>query len=333
MENFDPNRDENFYISLILKEQDGNISADDSQRLLDWREQSVANEKKYIEFLKDSRNLDLLATYKSLNTSKSLAALHAKIGLSAIDSEKKGFVPLKTIKWTAVAALLIVGILLAVFFSALQLVSLKAPNGQVARFSLPDGSVITLNAGSEVHYSNQTYQQSRALQLIGGECFLEVVHDRNRPFSIAFKDIIIKDIGTSFNVKAIKGRLGVSVMEGKVSIGKQNSGSGLLLLSKGEHADYNFEQGKFSRISIQDPNYKAYVDHHFIFNNATLSEVAKSIESAYHKRIVIEDSLLGKRRFTAEFKQQSFQDITMVICRALQLEQVKKGQTTYLQKK
>ncbi|MBC7418944.1 MAG: FecR family protein [Pedobacter sp.] len=334
MENFDPNTNESTYLQLILDEQDGNISVNDAQKLSDWRKLTTENEELYQLFLSYFTNLDLLDTYRKLDTESSLSVLHSKMGLSDFPPVKKTkILSLKVSRWAAAAAILVVGLMITIYFSAPRMVTLTSNNNEAIHFTLPDGSKITLNAGSKITYYSADFNHSRKLELVKGECFLEVVHNGKYPFSIEHHNIVVKDIGTSFNIGSTDGHLTVSVNEGEVSINKNDANFVMVNLKAGELANYNFSQDKIAKGIIQDPNYKAYADHHLIFNNATLAEVAKSLALAYHQKVVIEDSLLKNRRFTAEFKKKSLNNIITVVCKALQLEQTTKGQTIYLKKK
>lgn len=87
------------------------------------------------------------------------------------------------------------------------------------RYTLADGSVVTLNTGSTLHV--QWRLLSRRLQVERGEVMFRVAHGA-RPFIVKATDATIRDIGTVFNVRLEPGKetpnVTVTVMEGAVEV-------------------------------------------------------------------------------------------------------------------
>lgn len=71
--------------------------------------------------------------------------------------------------------------------------------GQHSTINLTDGSVLTINTNSLVKISF-THSQ-RLINLIKGEIFIDVAHDKNRPLSVIVNDTVFQAVGTAFNVK------------------------------------------------------------------------------------------------------------------------------------
>ncbi len=87
--------------------------------------------------------------------------------------------------------------------------------------TLPDGSVITLNKNSTITYAeNFTAGDSREVVLTG-EAFFEVTPDKSKPFLIHSDDVIVKVVGTSFNVKNTAEKTEVIVETGLVEVTKK----------------------------------------------------------------------------------------------------------------
>src|SRR3712207_7616039 len=57
--------------------------------------------------------------------------------------------------------------------------SFSAPNGSKARVALPDNSVVWLNAGSSLRYSDRFNEQNRTVEL-KGEGYFQVAKDDDR---------------------------------------------------------------------------------------------------------------------------------------------------------
>lgn len=88
--------------------------------------------------------------------------------------------------------------------------------GEIRRVPLNDGSIVTLNTGSEVKVAMKPSQ--RTLQLENGEAWFSVAHDKKRPFLVEAGDIRVKAVGTAFSVRRRPGGADVFVTEGVVEI-------------------------------------------------------------------------------------------------------------------
>lgn len=84
------------------------------------------------------------------------------------------------------------------------------------RRSLPDGSVVELDAGAgiEVAYS----AERRSVRLIQGEAHFAVAQDRRRPFVVSAGLVAVRAVGTEFAVQLHPGSVGVLVTEGRVAV-------------------------------------------------------------------------------------------------------------------
>jgi transmembrane sensor len=91
--------------------------------------------------------------------------------------------------------------------------------GQRATFRLPDGTHVMLGVASRLRYPTSFDGGSRELSL-EGEAYFEVVHDEQRPFVVRAGDLVARDIGTEFTVRAYPDevRSRVVVRQGRVAV-------------------------------------------------------------------------------------------------------------------
>jgi ferric-dicitrate binding protein FerR (iron transport regulator) len=73
--------------------------------------------------------------------------------------------------------------------------------GSKTQIQLPDGSIVWLNASSNLTYDKDFGKTLREVNLTG-EAFFDVMKDPSHPFIIHTKVIDVKVLGTQFNVKA-----------------------------------------------------------------------------------------------------------------------------------
>ena len=81
---------------------------------------------------------------------------------------------------------------------------------------LADGSVVELNANSEVRVD--LLPQQRRVALARGEAHFTVAHDTARPFIVSAQGVAVRAVGTAFNVRLASSSVEVLVTEGKVAV-------------------------------------------------------------------------------------------------------------------
>ncbi|MBI5382608.1 MAG: FecR domain-containing protein [Opitutae bacterium] len=82
--------------------------------------------------------------------------------------------------------------------------------------TLPDGSVVELNADSAV--TTQFTAAERRVQLVRGEAHFSVKKDATRPFVVEAGGVAVRAVGTAFNVRLASSAVEVLVTEGRVRL-------------------------------------------------------------------------------------------------------------------
>lgn len=116
-------------------------------------------------------------------------------------------------KGIAAAAILAIGFL--VFWMQSPIESYTSAAGEQLTIKLPDASVVTLNAKSQLTYNKAKWSEDRRLDL-QGEAFFDVA--KGATFSVHTAQGMVKVLGTEFNVKERLGWFEVSCYEGVVQI-------------------------------------------------------------------------------------------------------------------
>jgi transmembrane sensor len=234
----------------------------------------------------------------SLDESELLwASINTEIG-----AKKPGrSVPLWLKAIAAAAILLLVANLALTFYSQFNKIEVTTKFGQLRTLSLPDGTLITLNANSRVSFF-KTWDKDKIREVwVNGEAFLKVNHLHKsgnvRPgerFIVHINQIDVEVLGTSFNVNDRRGHVQVALLSGKIGL-KSPMSDRQLLMKPGEITDY--DQKKIStkrRINVTEySSWKKGVLH---FNNTPIIEVFNYIEDTYgYKAIIENDQIKGKR--------------------------------------
>ncbi|MEG1866456.1 MAG: FecR family protein, partial [Bacteroides sp.] len=107
---------------------------------------------------------------------------------------------------------------------------IKVPAGSRTNIILPDGTDVTLNAGSVLRYSRGFGIRERQVSL-SGEGYFKVAKNAKIPFYVHTNGVQVQVVGTMFNVCAYDNEryVTVSLMEGKVNLTLDGNGTCIAL--------------------------------------------------------------------------------------------------------
>lgn len=182
---------------------------------------------------------------------------------------------------------------------------------QAVETKLPDGSKVLINKNSEISYTIKDDLREVKLK---GEAYFEVVHNDAQPFVIDVEGVLIKDIGTEFNVRTLPGGdiVEVKVDGGEVQFYTENN-EGLKLI-KGEKAHYSKTSKKFTKVSTDMfDNTSSYRSKIFNFKKTQLKEVIDLLNEVYMTDIRIGDSKLANCPYTGSFNNESVERIVEIL--------------------
>jgi ferric-dicitrate binding protein FerR (iron transport regulator) len=186
----------------------------------------------------------------------------------------------------------------------------------VAADTLPDGSDVFLNRHTSIVYTFDRKNNTHTAQLTG-EAYFNINHDSEKSFVVEADGTFIKDIGTSFNVKAYPGSrtIEVFVEEGEVMFYTRDN-PGVYLKANGRGI-YNKDTGKFA-VAEPEPNVTAYKTRFFNFSNSSLDRVVETLNEVYSTKLRIDDRL-NECRLTVSFNDENIEEIANVIAETLGL--------------
>lgn len=224
--------------------------------------------------------------------------------------------------WLKIAAVLVIAI------GAWTVYNLSRPGyytmlsttNKIATEKLPDGSTLTLNRYSKISYAGD-FKNNRDLKLDSGDVFFDVAKDKSHPFTISINDVSVMVVGTSFNIKHLKGETEIVVESGivKVGFGKEE-----IKLYKGERITINGKTLKLAKEQSADQLYQYYRTNLFVANNMPISKLVNTMNEAYVVNITLDDKAKDLR-ITTVMKMESLEKNLNIICTTLGLGQSRNG--------
>lgn len=200
-------------------------------------------------------------------------------------------------------------------FAAYQPTEVVATS-EVKTDTLPEGTRVFLNRKTNLAYSFDKQKKAHRVKL-KGEAYFTISPEPEKTFLVEADGVIIKDIGTSFNVKAYPeaNTIEVTVDEGEVVVYTETSPG--ISLRAGSKGIYNKSTKRFTE-EKPDANSTAYKTKQFIFSDSNLESIVQQLNSIYEKQIVIGDNL-ADCRLTVTFNNEDIDEIVSVIAETLGL--------------
>ena len=302
-------------IRLILRQLNGVAEEQEKKTFSNW-------------LLQDSDNLDLYIEIKNLwDTPRSrnfaFDESKAQVKISQVIRKEKKTLRLQRYSKTIAAASILLVVLSTFAYqylkepevvvskqASIQIITKHSEPGEQLRVTLPDASVVRLNAGSSISFPEKFNENKRKITLCG-EAFFEVTKDPNRPFEVKTNEITTTVLGTSFNIKAFKHEhVTITVATGKVKVESVNADHvGKLLLLPNQQAIYNEKESHFRMEEVDARRYFAWTSGTIQFNNDPLEEVAKVLERWYNVKIQINNNTQSPIRINGSYTDKKLYTI------------------------
>jgi transmembrane sensor len=193
--------------------------------------------------------------------------------------------------------------------------------GGYQRVALADGSVVELNASSEVrmHYT----AAERRVQLVRGEANFTVAKNKERPFWVEAGTVAVRAVGTAFNVRMDARAVEVLVTEGKVQVDRTavagaavpaaQSVVAIPVLSAGQRATVlllpDAVAAPAPQVELVAPEVMrealAWQGPRLVFSDTPLSEVVAQFNRRNQVQLVLGDAELGALPVGGSFRAEN----------------------------
>lgn len=215
--------------------------------------------------------------------------------------------------------------------------TIHSPLGSKCKVVLPDSSLVWLNAGSKITYTSNFNKIERKL-ILEGEAFFDVTTNKDKPFLVQTSDILVRALGTMFNVKAYpeENEITTTLEEGKIDIHLLNgkSISEDIVLKPNEKVVYLKGNNQVSEDRTQKENnqllktktpdrvekieinsdvntalYTSWKDKRWIIEGENLQDLAKIFERRYNISIKFNDEELKTIKFTGIIENETIEQL------------------------
>ena len=204
--------------------------------------------------------------------------------------------------------------------------TMEVPYGQKSKVTLTDGSVVWLNSGSTLTYSNKFGKKHREVQL-KGEGYFEVEKSK-KEFIVKTANYAVVVKGTKFNVSAYPDDAysSTTLLEGKVTLcGKRQ----IMNMSPGETLRLNLSSETFSRTNNGAANAKSWTKDRIEYDNIEFSELLKKLSRTYNQPILLMNDEIKNQRFSISIRnKQSLTEVLAAISKTIPINIKNENDTT-----
>ncbi len=340
--------------NLIIDYLTGSISEAELDELIDWKNQSKENQQIFDDFRQAWLALKIHTEEKKFNTEMAFNKFQTQVIQNEI-SEKNTSGIFKKIKISVLQAAAIILALISLGIGFVYITNnlnenenqkftnqTIVPLGSKSQVILPDGSLVTLNAGSKLTYDISTFNKKRHVRL-EGEAYFKVHSDKKNPFVVNAEGISVKATGTEFNVKAYPEDkiIETILVEGTVNIGDEkliNKPEKLVTLKPNEIFVLDKENNiscvdtkdkqligteinlpilkkkeginlKYIKTDVDPKALISWKEKHWKIHREPLGQLAIKLERKYAVKIIFSEEELKKFRFNGTLEDESLEQV------------------------
>ena len=191
----------------------------------------------------------------------------------------------------------------------------EAPFGSKTKLYLPDGTLVWLNAGSNIEYSQAFGIKDRKL-ILNGEAYFEVTKNEGKAFEVTANGMTVRVLGTKFNFRNYfdEDEARVTLLEGKVSVKNGENGKEIQLVPN-QQAAYDKKSFTTKVLDVKAARASEWTKGIIFFDEERLFDIARELERLYNVQITIADDALNNYRFYGNFfrTEQSIQEVLDVL--------------------
>lgn len=296
--------------TLISKYFDENCTQEEITTVLKWCNQSEENKQEFIQLKK-------IWVLSNKNYEDKIASSAPHIWNNILNNisnrSSKIYTKRSLVYYTsisAVAAILLMLVLNIFVKESLnnyntQYTDIYMPRGEKGQISLPDGTIVWLNADSKLTFSNDFNSKNRTVHL-EGEAYFDVVKDDKHEFVVKTDLIDIKVHGTAFSVTAYSESKDIDVFlqRGSVSIHRSDIEEELASLLPAQHISIQKDSFITKINEFEDNSEIAWTFDELIFEHAPLKEVLAKMGNWYGVNITVA-TLPSQQELKYRFKIKS----------------------------
>ena len=189
-----------------------------------------------------------------------------------------------------------------------EMLSFETHAGEQKEISLPDGTVVWLNACSKITYPEKFSKKERLVTL-DGEAYFAVEKSESIKFIVNAKDISIEVLGTMFNVRAYENEESATttLTTGKVAVYTDSDET--FILEPDQQLVYNIKNhsSRLNKVNVNDNDWKSGV---LSFQEMNIVEIFRDLERRFDVTITV-NKIMSSDKYSMKFVNK--EDLTNIL--------------------
>ena len=287
----------------------------------EWIASSEENEKAFIHLYEDYHN-SLAAQYQFIDNNKAYKRFLAEQSIT----EKANNVPI----FLRYAAIFLICCSFGLFFyKKINSVgdknlntTVKVAKGKKNKMTLPDGTIVYVNAGSTLQF-NKSFNKTKRKVNLNGEAYFDIAKSKTHiPFIVDAGGYIVRDIGTVFKIKSYTEdrEFEFSVLSGEISVENEKESDKKIFLTKNQSLKISKRQyltalpkktSKTEKFKVEklapelaqmpEKGYQEWLSGTLTFDDNNFEELINTLEREFDVNIIA-DKELYNYRYSGAFK-------------------------------
>lgn len=214
--------------------------------------------------------------------------------------------------------------------------------GEHKQITLPDNSVVTLNANSSLTYHRAWWWHKTREVWLKGEGFFKVRHLNKdtanvlpgERFTAYAGNLKVQVLGTTFNIKERRSRITVALLEGKISVSRPaEKGQTPVILEKGGVYEYGQGKAGTTEISQLTNQPQAWTQGKIVASGMTVQDIINNYEDTYGYRIVLDNPALAEKTIDGTISIGADDNLLFMLANILNADVERNGKVIYLRSK
>ena len=204
--------------------------------------------------------------------------------------------------------------------------------GEKSKMVLSDGTVVWLNSGSSLKYSDKFGQKNRIVEL-SGEGYFEVTKQNGIPFKVKTFGCEVEVKGTKFNVLAYPedSVITTTLMEGAIDLLYENRH---LEVVPGESVKYDLQNRRITTAKVNAGQYRSWAENRIVYDEISLKELVKRLSRQYDTNILLEPGTSENEMFRISLRnRETVREILDALTEIIPVKVRYEGKDIYIKRK
>lgn len=200
--------------------------------------------------------------------------------------------------------------------------------GQTRTVRLPDGSEVTLNGHSKLHYAPKWSPDAPREVWLEGEAYFSVTHQANHQRFLVHTQagFNVEVLGTKFTVYRRREQARVVLLSGKVRVDFDDQQRRDVILKPGELVETRDAQPQaVVHKSVRTAPYASWKDARLVLDETTIGELATRLQDTYGITVEVQTPGLTERRVTGSMPISDLDVLLQALEEAFNLRATREG--------